>query len=81
MNTQAQFLCVHLPGPEHPGMDDVAHALYTRNAGEYADPALTELAWLDECVRDFWRSQAEAIRADLEHLARHGCVAASSPGR
>lgn len=75
MNARTQFLRVYLPGPEHPGMDDVAHALFTRNAGEYADPSMTELAWLDEDIRAFWLEQAEAVRADLEHLARCGCVA------
>lgn len=63
-----------LPCADDPGMEQVARALFARNAGEYAEPAMVELAWVDEGVRAFWQEQAEAVRADLEDLARHGHV-------
>lgn len=72
MNDQITQQCVYLPGAEHPGMPDIAHAMFARNAGYYADPALTELAWVDPKIREFWEEQALAVRDDLEHLARHG---------
>lgn len=65
-----------LPCADDPGMEQVARALFERNAGDYAEPAMLELAWLDEGVRGYWRDQAEAVRADLEDLARHGRVGA-----
>lgn len=63
-----------LPSAEHPGIDQVAQAMFIRNAGEYADPAMLDLAWLDAEVRSFWNDQAQGVRCDLEQLARHGCV-------
>lgn len=65
---------VLLPLADDPGLDQVAHAMFVRNAGEYADPAMLELAWIDEDVRWFWRDQALRVRADLEDLARCGSV-------
>lgn len=63
-----------IPCADDPGMEEVAHALFARNAGDYAEPAMIELAWVYEGVRRYWRDQAEAVRADLEDLARHGHV-------
>lgn len=63
-----------LPAPDHPGMDGVARAMFARNAGEYAEPALVELAWADPEIRSFWVVQAERVRSDLEQLARCGRV-------
>lgn len=63
---------VHLVEADHPGMLDVAYALFKRNAGDYADPLFVQLAWVDPEIRGFWVQQAIAVRADLEHLGRVG---------
>ncbi|MFF0973340.1 UNVERIFIED_CONTAM: hypothetical protein RF649_12980 [Kocuria sp. CPCC 205295] len=62
----------HLVEADDPGLADVAYAMFTRNAGTYADPHFTQLAWLDPDIRDFWIQQALAVRDDLECLARRG---------
>lgn len=50
-------------------IDELAHRMFVRNVAEYADPALTELAWVDPDIRDFWHGQARAVLVDLAEIA------------
>ena len=47
----------------------VAHRLFVRNAEEYGDAAMIELAWADPQVRQFWTRQTAEVAVDL---ARYG---------
>ena len=50
-------------------IEEVARRMFVRNVAGYAEPALTELAWIDEDIRRFWVGQAEAVLADVSQLA------------
>jgi hypothetical protein len=49
-------------------LEEVAHRMFMRNVADYAEPALAELAWIDQDIRSFWIQQAEAVAADLTDL-------------
>jgi hypothetical protein len=49
-------------------LEQVAHRMFIRNVGDYAEPALAELAWIDPDIRSFWEQQAQDVMADLTDL-------------
>lgn len=49
-------------------VEEVAQRMFFRNVEDYAEPALTELAWIDPQIRGFWLAQAKAVLADLAYL-------------
>jgi hypothetical protein len=53
-------------------VDEVARRMFVRNVEDYAEPALTELAWEDPEIREFWITQAEAVLADFTSLISAG---------
>lgn len=50
-------------------LEEVAHRMFIRNVADYAEPALAELAWIDQDIRAFWIQQAQAVAADITELA------------
>lgn len=72
MPTPPSAPCAHLVEADHPGLTEVAYAMFTRNADHDADPLFMQLAWVDPEIRDFWVQQALAVRNDLERLGRLG---------
>ena len=65
-------------------IDEVARRMFVRNVADYADPALSELAWVDAEIRNFWIRQARAVLTDYAELAtasrvRSADVAAPDP--
>jgi hypothetical protein len=56
--------------------------MFIRNVGDYAEPALAELAWIDPDIRSFWERQAQDVMADLADLdAQRSETATPSSGR
>lgn len=53
-------------------LEKVAHRMFIRNVADYAEPALTELAWMDPDIRSFWVQQAQDVIADLTDLDAQG---------
>lgn len=48
---------------------ELARRMFERQTAGYdAEPALVELAWNDELIRDFWIQEVEALMADLEDV-------------
>jgi hypothetical protein len=65
-------------------IDEVARRMFARNVEDYAEPALTELAWTDPEIREFWITQAEAVLNDLVRLIHEDepmIGRSSAPGR
>lgn len=75
MTKMPSMSCAHLVEADHPGLEDVAYAMFTRNAGCYADPTFVRMAWVDPEIRKFWIQQAREVRDDLECISRRGHLA------
>jgi hypothetical protein len=45
----------------------VARTMFERQAAGYdAEPAMTELAWLDDDIREFWLAEASAVLDEID---------------
>jgi hypothetical protein len=68
-------------------LEEVAYRMFIRNVGDYAEPALAELAWIDPDIRSFWVEQAQEVMADFADLDAHGsdnspaATSSRGPGR
>lgn len=52
---------------DHPQTYGLAWSMFQRRCNlDGADPAMVELAWLDEDVRAFWLAEADAVLGHLE---------------
>lgn len=50
--------------------EQIAFRMFARNAAQYGDAAMIELAWADPEIRSFWLAEAEAVVADIHTPAR-----------
>lgn len=47
----------------------VARRMFERQAASYdAEPAMTELAWTDDAIREFWVAEAHAVVAAIDDV-------------
>lgn len=60
-------------------IEEVAYRMFARNVGDYADPAMIELAWVDPNIRGFWVEQADAVAEDLARSAAAANHAQQAP--
>lgn len=59
--------------------EHIAYRMFARNAAQYGDPAMIELAWVEPSIRGFWIAEAEAVRADILARVRKSQTADGEP--